>query len=142
MRKFFSPLQPDEGFPAELMAEYLLERRTSQDLLDRYGQATKQLSLPSLSALERRSLRFADRSAFKLKLVESGLALHCPRGAFRQRLWVLAAVLEASTLHSADFLPRQHRFRELLREALLLLVFSFLGAILIALFRAGSGDDS
>src|SRR5262245_31578228 len=98
----------NEQVPVEaaVFARYLVGGEPARELLVRYGAACR-ARLPG--APERRDslvLEFIHGNSWALGPLDAACGLLRPRCALRQRLLIMAAVLEATPVYADEFLPR------------------------------------
>jgi hypothetical protein len=91
---------------ALVLGRYLLGADPPRDLLDRYDRAVQTL-FPAPSPDGGDALvRFAVARPRALPYLDAAAAVLRPRDRLRQKLLVMAAVLEASPRYASTFLPR------------------------------------
>ena len=89
---------------AALFASYLGVPRLNPELAHRYARALRTRNVP-VTSRDRRILRFVAARPALLPFVDGGLALRYPTSELRRRLFVMAAILEATPDHAERFLP-------------------------------------
>jgi hypothetical protein len=89
---------------ARLFGRYLVRVPPSDSSVERYvGAVTRSIVRPSVEDLK--LLAFARRHPASISLLDAGLALTRPSSALRGRLFLMFAILEATTDHHDRFLP-------------------------------------
>jgi len=98
----------DEELAAEarLLGCYLVGREPGAPLVDRYARANRALLAAPAEPRDGAILRFVHRHPWSLGFLDAACALLRPGRLLRNKLLVMAAVLEASTDFADDFLPR------------------------------------
>ncbi|MCC5874707.1 MAG: hypothetical protein JJU11_00680 [Candidatus Sumerlaeia bacterium] len=91
---------PVDDREARILASYLVNRLPRPEHRLRYREAVRRLAIGGS-----RALRLGLRFPVLLGLLDGGCGLVRPDDPLRQRLLVMAAVLEATTDHVEEFLP-------------------------------------
>lgn len=96
-------VSPDEP---RILAKYLTGRSIQQPLSDRYRKAVSLLSVQE-SAGDAKLLSFVLRHPGALPFIDAAVALRRPESALRQRVIIMAAILEATPDYCDEFLARR-----------------------------------
>jgi hypothetical protein len=115
------------GAEACAFARYLVGRVPPPELVDRYGQACRQLFADPAPRDQEALVAFARRHAWSVGLLDAAAGWLQPAGRLRGKLLVMAAILETSPEFAEEFLPR--------RASLPVLLW----ALLLQGLRAGAG---
>jgi hypothetical protein len=102
------PLSDAEPLAAEarIFGHYLVGAMPTPELIERYvTAATGLLSAPPEPA-DAAVLGFVHRHPWSVSYLDAACGLLRPAGLLRSKLLIMAAVLEASPVHAAEFLPR------------------------------------
>jgi hypothetical protein len=91
---------------ARLFARHLVRRAPDAALVARYGAACARLFPGVPDARDLALLAFVRAHPWSLGPLDAVLALLRPQSLLRARLLVMAAILETTPAHAADFLPR------------------------------------
>lgn len=83
-----------------LLTRYLLDREPSPELVARYEAAHSVLELSGSDG----ELRFVHRHPWALAYLEAAAGFVSPRGVLRQKVYLMAAILEATPEHAEFFL--------------------------------------
>jgi hypothetical protein len=89
-----------------VFARYLLGRDAAPELIERYAVASRSLLGGPWDPADIALLAFVHRHPWSVSLLDAACGLLRPTGLLRSKLLVMAAILEASPAHAADFLPR------------------------------------
>jgi hypothetical protein len=89
-----------------IFARYLLGREAAPELVERYAAANRRLLRDAADPRDGAVLGFVYRHPWSLSLLDAACALLRPAGLLRTKLLIMAAILETSPAHAADFLPR------------------------------------
>jgi hypothetical protein len=117
---------------AEMFARYLLRTAPPPDTIERYCEAIPRL-FPSLGTeRDRALLAFVRRHPWSIGCLDAAAALVARNDRLRQRLLVMAALLETTPEGATEFLPREPGFGTLARR-LPLIGFVALGRLLLGL---------
>jgi hypothetical protein len=136
----FSRRVPDEprgGAPspleleARVLSRYLVGRVPQGALLSRYGDAIRTLLPEPGSAPDEAVVSFVRRHPWSVSLLDAACGLALPRARLREKILVMAAVLEASPDFAEEFLPRTAG------RAALLAQLAWLGCLAAARALAG-----
>lgn len=92
----------DEG---RVLMAYLAAGPVAPELVDRYQAANQALLAGEPTDAERAVLDFAVGRRWALPLLDGATALLRPQSVLRQKLFVAAGILEASTHHVELFVP-------------------------------------
>jgi hypothetical protein len=92
---------------AAIFARYLVRRSPPADVVARYREAVQRLSLEGAGARDRALLAFVGRHPWSVGCLDAAAALVAPGSRLRQRLLVMAALLETTPEGAAEFLPRE-----------------------------------
>jgi len=92
---------------AAIFARYLVRRAPPADVVARYREAVRRLSLEGAGARDRALLAFVGRHPWSVGCLDAAAALVAPGSRLRQRLLVMAALLETTPEGAADFLPHE-----------------------------------
>lgn len=91
---------------ASVFARYLMGRVPPPEVIERYERAGRRLFTSQLDESEAAVLAFVRRRPWSAPLLDAAAGILRPGGALRNRLLVMAAILETSPAHADDFLPR------------------------------------
>jgi hypothetical protein len=91
---------------ARVFSRYLVGRVAPDGLLARYADAVRTLLAVPGGTADEAILDFVRRHPWSVSLLDAACALVRPRARLREKLLVMAAVLEASTDFAEEFLPR------------------------------------
>jgi hypothetical protein len=105
---------------ARLFARHLVRRDPEAALVARYGEACARLFPAAPDATDGALLAFVRAHPWSLGPLDAALALLRPASLLRARLLVMAAILETTPVHAADFLPRPTKLRPLAWRLLVL----------------------
>lgn len=127
---------PDPASPclhreACLFACYLIGRRPPRELQGRYARAIRRLAPRPTGPADAVVLAFARQHPWSLPLLDAALALVRGDALLRRRIFVMAAVMEASPRYAVRFLPED--------QGLVRLVARLAGWGLMAGIRAALG---
>jgi hypothetical protein len=123
----FEPLEQE----ALAFSRYLVARVAPDALRVRYVEAVRTLLAAPASATDEAIVDFARRHPWSVSLLDAACGLVRPRARLREKLLVMAAVLEASPDFADEFLPRTER------PALLLVRLAGLGCLAAGRTLAG-----
>jgi hypothetical protein len=99
------PSAADLQREAEVFSEYLTGRHVSQVLLDRYVAACR-VRLPEMAEQSGASaVELSVRHPFLLPALDAVSALLRPKSVLREKLLIMAAILEATPEFAPQFLP-------------------------------------
>lgn len=98
---------------AAIFARYLLRAPAPPDVLERYRLAVERLFPDAPSARDRALLGFVTRHPWSVGALDTAAALLAPKSRLRQRLLLMAALLETTPDGAAEFLPREPGLGEL-----------------------------
>jgi hypothetical protein len=98
---------------AAIFARYLVRGAAPADVLARYGDAVRRLFPEPDGERDRALLAFVHRHPWSIGCLDAAAALLAPASRLRQRLLVMAALLETTPEGAAEFLPREPRLGEL-----------------------------
>jgi hypothetical protein len=99
---------------ARVFSRYLVGRVPRDALLARYGDANRTLLPTPGSARDEAVVAFVRRHPWSVSLLDAACGLVQPRARLREKILVMAAVLEASPDFADEFLPRTARRAALL----------------------------
>ena len=101
-------LPDDDGFQAEalIFARYLVGRVPAAEVVARYRDACRALWPDAPAPADGRRLAFVRRHPWSVGPLDAAAALLDPAGRLRSKVLVMAALLETTTQHADDFLPR------------------------------------
>ncbi len=83
-----------------LIARYLLDCEPAQELQERYEQANRLL----FGETTEPELRFLHRHPWALPFLDAGAGLLRPESIVRKKIFLMTAILEATTAHAEFFL--------------------------------------
>ncbi len=109
---------------AVLFARYLLDSNPPQEMIDRYKSANEQLGVRASTAADEQVLSFSVSHPWSIPYLDAATGLLMNDSLLRKKIYVMAAVLEASPRYAKDFLP-ENRF-------LLMVFVQLIGSGLIA----------
>lgn len=92
---------------ADVFSQYLIGRVASPKLRSLYIESIKS-SGGEVSPKDTKLINLATNQPWLLGLLDGGLALVQPNSELRRRLYIMFAILEASTEHHDKFLPQKH----------------------------------
>jgi len=98
---------------AAIFARYLLREPAPAEVLRRYRDAVERLFPDAASPRDRALLGFVTRHPWSVGALDAASALLAAKGSLRQRLLLMAALLETTPEGAAEFLPREPRLGEL-----------------------------
>jgi hypothetical protein len=96
-------------FEARVFSRYLVGRVADAPLRARYAEAVRTLLPMPGSARDEAILAFVQRHPWSVSLLDAACGLVAPSARLREKLLVMAAVLEASPDFADEFLPRTVR---------------------------------
>ena len=91
---------------ARIFSRYLVDRSVSEALVARYADAVRTLLPEPASAPDEAIVAFVLRHPWSVSLLDAACGLARPRARLREKVLVMAAVLEASPECADEFLPR------------------------------------
>ena len=94
-----------ESAEARIFSRYLVGSEAGAALIERYRAANTRL-IRTVSPGDQRLLEMALRRPWVLPCLDSAVAILRPTSALRQKLLLMAAILEATPEHADRFLPR------------------------------------
>jgi nucleoside-diphosphate-sugar epimerase len=101
------PVQPENDIQlardCRVISCYLIDREPTNDLIERYCAAMR-LRLPDSDG-DDAEWRWARRYPRVLPYLDAAAALVRPRSSLRQRIYLMAAILETAPAHAEQFLP-------------------------------------
>lgn len=89
-----------------MFARYLVGCDPTPEVVERYERASRKLFAPHLDEAEAALVGFVRRNPWSAPCLDAAAGILRPGGALRNRLLVMAAILETSPVHANDFLPR------------------------------------
>ena len=92
---------------AAIFARYLVRRAAPVDVVARYRDAVRRLFPEPDDARDRALLAFVRRHPWSVGSLDAAAALVAPGSRLRQRLLVMAALLETTPDGATEFLPRE-----------------------------------
>lgn len=92
---------------ASLLGRYLVGREPSPELCERYARAHRTLLAGPTDPRDLALMRFVHRHPWSLGPLDAACGLLRPGRLLRNKILVMAAVLEATTDFAEHFLPRQ-----------------------------------
>jgi hypothetical protein len=98
---------------AAIFARYLVRSAAPADVVARYREAVGRLFPGPDGARDRALLAFVHRHPWSVGCLDAAAALLAPGSRLRQRLLVMAALLETTPDGAAEFLPREPTLGEL-----------------------------
>jgi hypothetical protein len=102
------PAQPENDVQlardCRVISCYLIDREPTNDLIERYCAAMR-LRLPGSDG-DDAEWRWARRYPRVLPYLDAAAAFVRPRSSLRQRIYLMAAILETAPAHAEQFLPR------------------------------------
>ena len=90
---------------ARRLSRYLIDREPSPEIMIRYAAAHRRLLSEPPSPRDRAWLAFSQRHPWALGPLDAGAGLAAPGSLLRRKIYLMAAVLEASPDHREKFLP-------------------------------------
>ena len=113
----FSPTVPDElrgrtgeweplELEARVFSRYLVGRVPREALLSRYAEAVRALLPVPGDARDEAVVAFARNHPWSVSFLDAACGLVRPRARLREKILLMAAVLEASPDFADEFLPR------------------------------------
>ena len=91
---------------ARRFGRYLVGREPETALVERYVAASKVLFAESLRSEDAAVVAFAREHAWSVGLLDAAAGLLRPGGPLRNKILLMAAILETSPEHADEFLPR------------------------------------
>jgi hypothetical protein len=107
-----SEVMPDDSVleaEARIFARYLVGRTPAPEVVARYRDASRALWPEAPGPGDARRLAFVRRHPWSVGPLDAAAALLDPAGQLRSKVLVTAAILETTTAHADDFLPRTLR---------------------------------
>jgi len=92
---------------ARIFARYLVRAAPPADVADRYALAVARLLPAPDPDRDRALLAFVRRHPWSVGALDAATALVAPQSRLRQRLLIMAALLETTPEGAAEFLPRE-----------------------------------
>lgn len=92
---------------ARAFGRYLVGRVPPPELIARYREASRALFPAPVAGRDAAVLGFARRHAWSVAFLDAAAAFLQPGGMLRNRILLMAAILEASPEFADEFLPRQ-----------------------------------
>lgn len=99
---------------ARIFARYLVGRPPAPEVVARYREASRALWPDAPGPGDAERLAFVRRHPWSVGPIDAAAALLDPGGQLRCKVLVTAAILETTTAHAEDFLPRTVSVRALL----------------------------
>ncbi|MDB5165271.1 MAG: hypothetical protein JWM00_161 [Candidatus Saccharibacteria bacterium] len=90
---------------AKLFTRYLIRKPAESVIAERYVKSIRKQPV-KISARDKRILHFSTRHPWSIKYIDAINSLLLPHSELRRRLYVLLAILEASTSNTELFLPK------------------------------------
>jgi hypothetical protein len=90
---------------ARVFGRYLLGRVPQADLVERYRDANRVLFPPPAPPAEAAVVAFVRRHPWSVSLLDAASGLRRPGSLLRNKILVMAAILEASPAFAEEFLP-------------------------------------
>lgn len=90
---------------ARLFARYLLDRDPPREMVERYMSANEQLGVNVATAADEHILNFSVSHPWSIPYLDAATGLLMNDSLLRKKVYVMAAVLEASPQYSDSFLP-------------------------------------
>jgi len=97
---------PPLELEARVFSRYLVGRLARETLRARYAEAVRTLLPAPASTRDEAIVAFARRHPWSVSLPDAACGLARPRARLREKILVMAAVLEASPDFADEFLPR------------------------------------
>ncbi len=128
-----APGSGDTALRAEAVAfsGYLLGEEPGSDLIERYVAASRILFSEPAEARDRAVIDFGVRHPRSIGFLDAAAGLVRPSSRLRQKILLMAAVLEATTRFAPEFLPR--------RRSVPAILTAVVGLGAAAVLRAGLG---
>jgi hypothetical protein len=98
---------------AAIFARYLVRSAPPTDVVVRYREAVRRLFPEGDGARDRALLAFVGRHPWSVGCLDAAAAFVAPGSRLRQRILVMAALLETTPDGAAEFLPREPTLRAL-----------------------------
>ena len=90
---------------ARLFSNYLINREPEGDIIARYIDANLKLGTDAVSDNDAGILRYCMSHKWSVSLLDAATGLLHPRSVLRKKIYIMAALLEASTKYTECFLP-------------------------------------
>lgn len=90
---------------AVLFASYLLDRDPPEEMVDRYINANRKLGVNRVTATDENVLNFSMSHPWSIHFLDAATGLLMKDSLLRKKIYVMAAVLEASPRYAESFLP-------------------------------------
>ncbi len=90
---------------ARLFARYLLDCDPPREMVDRYISANRHLGLNVVTAENEHISNFSLSHPWSIPFLDAATGFLQPEAALRKKIYIMAAVLEASPRYAKDFLP-------------------------------------
>jgi len=116
-RRAVSEVMPDDSLleaEARIFGRYLVGRPPGPEVVLRYRDACRALWPDAPAAGDAGRLAFVRRHPWSVGPLDAAAALLDPGGQLRSKVLVTAAILETTTTHADDFLPRAYSLPVLL----------------------------
>lgn len=129
---------------ARLFARYLLDCEPPPDMVDRYIDANRKLGIDAVIAYDTKIMEFALTHSWSVPFLDAAAGFLQPDALLRKKIYVMAAVLEASPQYVKDFLPAYLSalmlFVQLIRSGLLAGIKVLIGIPLFLFVRRPRND--
>jgi hypothetical protein len=93
---------------AALFSRYILGRETTAEIKERYARACRKLFGKQPRPQDSAVVEFAVRHPWSLPFLDAAAGLVAPESLLRKKLFVVLAIVEATTEHSDFFSPKPH----------------------------------
>jgi len=91
---------------ARLYGSYLIDGEPPGEMIKRYVDANRKLGIDVVPASEVGIMEFSLAHPWSIPFLDAAAGLLRPRALLRKKIYTMAAVLEASTLYTEEFLPK------------------------------------
>lgn len=89
-----------------LLARYLIDREPPQDMIERYVSANRKLGTDMAMPSTGKIMEFAMTQPWSIPFLDAAAGVIQPDFLLRKKIYIMAAVLEASPMFADQFLPQ------------------------------------
>ena len=90
---------------ARVFTRYLVRQAPPAELVDRYREANRMLFADPVPPADAAIVRFVRRHPWSVSVLDAAVGLRRPGSLLRNKILVMAAILEASPTFADEFLP-------------------------------------
>jgi hypothetical protein len=91
---------------ARLFARYLIDCEPPPEMIVRYINANRKLCADAAIGIDVKMMKYAVTHPWSVPFLDAAAGFLRPDSLLRKRIYIMAAVLEASTMYSHRFLPQ------------------------------------